>query len=150
MKQQLSISKALFAGISATVIMTLFTYMGQIMDIKMNIPEMLSSMFGGNLIIGWFMHFMIGILLAFGYAILFYRKINIKPVWLKGAVFGIIPWLMAQVIVMPMMSIMNGMTYSAGFFSGSLMMAMASLVGHLIFGTVIGVLYKPKTQLATV
>ncbi len=143
MKQQFSVSKAIIAGLAGTVIMTLFTYMGLLMNINMNIPAMLSTMLGGNLIIGWIMHFMIGIILALNYGIIFYNNIKINSVWLKGAIFGIIPWLMAQVIVMPMMSIMNGMSYGAGFFSGSFKMATASLVGHLIFGAVVGIIYKP-------
>lgn len=149
MKHQFSFSRTIIAGIAATVIMTLFTYVGQIMNIKMDIPAMLSSMFGGNLMIGWVMHFMIGIILAFNYTILFYSKFNINPIWLRGAIFGIIPWLMAQIIVMPMMSMMNGMPYSAGLFSGSFMMAMASFVGHLIFGAAVGIIYKPEAQFAT-
>ncbi len=149
MKQQFSVSRAIIAGLAGTVIMTLFTYMGQIMNINMNIPAMLSTMFGGNLMIGWIMHFMIGIILAFNYGIIFYNRTKINSVWLKGAIFGIIPWLMAQVIVMPMMSIMNGMPYSAGFFSGSFKMAAASLMGHLIFGAVVGIIYKPDVKLAT-
>jgi hypothetical protein len=49
------------------------------------------------------------------------------------------PWLMAQVVVMPMM----GMP----LFSGSMAMAMGSLVGHLVYGVVIGAMIgDPATQ----
>ena len=57
MKSQFSFTKAVVAGISATVVMTLFTYMGGMMNIKMDIPAMLGNMFGGSLVIGWVMHF---------------------------------------------------------------------------------------------
>ena len=144
MKHQFSLSRTILAGIIGTVIMTLFTYMGKLMNIEMNIPAMLSSMFGGNLIIGWIMHFMIGTFLAFFYTFLFYEKISVNPVWLRGAIYGILPWLMAQILVMPMMSLMNGMSFSGGLFSGSFMMAMASLIGHLIFGAVVAIIYEPK------
>ncbi len=146
MKSQFSISKAVFSGIIATIIMTLFTYMGQLMNIKMNIPKMLSSMFGGNLMMGWLMHFMIGVFLAISYGAIFYTKLKIDSLWLRGAAFGILPWLMAQIIVMPMMSMMNGMPYSSGLFSGSFMLATGSFVGHLIFGAVVGFLYKPENK----
>jgi len=69
-------------------------------------------MLGGNIIIGWTMHFMIGTTLAASYGFLLHDRININKSWLRGAVFGIIPWLMAQLIVMPMMSQMNGMGFS--------------------------------------
>jgi uncharacterized membrane protein YagU involved in acid resistance len=149
MNSQFSFSKAVVAGIVATVVMTLFTYMGGMMGIKMNIPEMLGSMFGESLIIGWMMHFMIGIVLAVNYGIIFYSRVNINPLWLRGALFGLLPWLMAQIMVMPMMSLMNDMPFSAGLFSGSVMMAMASMVGHLVYGAVLGVVYKPEPKLLT-
>jgi len=150
MKSQFSFTKAFVAGISGTVIMTLFTYMGGMMNIKMDKPAMLGNMFGGSLIIGWIMHFMIGVILSFNYAIIFYPIVRINPAWLKGALFGILPWLMAQILVMPMMNVMNGMSFSSGLFSGSIIMAMASLVGHLIFGAALGFLYKldPKLVIA--
>ena len=148
MKHQFSFSRAIIAGLAGTVMMTLFTYMGQFMNIKMDIPAMLSTMFGGNLVLGWIMHFMIGIILGVSYGALFYSKFNISPTWLRGAIFAIIPWLMAQIVVMPMMNIMNGMTYSSGFFSGSIMMAMASLMGHFVFGAVAGFIYNPEVKLA--
>lgn len=44
MKVQFSITKSIVAGISATFVMTLFTYLGEMMNIKMNIPAMLSSL----------------------------------------------------------------------------------------------------------
>lgn len=147
MKSQFSLTKALVSGISATIIMTLFTVLGGMMNINMDIPEMLGSMFGGNLMIGWIMHFVIGIILAVNYGLLFYPSTKINPLWLRGAIFGIIPWIMAQIMVMPMMSMMNGMSFSSGLFSGSMMMAGASLVGHLVYGAVLGSIYKHSPKL---
>jgi uncharacterized membrane protein YagU involved in acid resistance len=48
----------------------------------------------------------------------------------RGAVFSLLPWLMAQLVVMPMM----GMP----LFSGSMAMAGGSLIGHLMYGAVLG------------
>ena len=55
---------------------------------------------------------------------------------------------MAQVVVMPIMSIMNSGSYGAGFFSGSVMLAGASLMGHLLYGVVLGLVYKPGVAAA--
>jgi hypothetical protein len=52
----------------------------------------------------------------------------------RGAPYGLAPFLMAQLVVMPMM----GMP----LFSGSASMAMGSLVGHLIYGGVLGWIYS--------
>jgi len=45
MKAQFSFTRVMVAGISATIIMTLFAYVGGIMNIKMDVPSMLASMF---------------------------------------------------------------------------------------------------------
>jgi len=123
--------------------MTMFTFMAPLMGFEMNIPAMLSGTMGAPLILGWLAHFIIGTILAVGYAAIYLP--STKPIAgiKSGAIFSIIPWLMAQIIVMPMMTIMNGGTFGAGFFSGSMIIAGASLMGHLFYGAVLGLVYKP-------
>jgi len=110
----------------------------------MNPAVMLAGAMGGNLALGWAAHFMIGITLAAGYALVGSKLPG--PGMARGALFGIAPYLMAQTIVMPMM----GMP----LFSGSVAMAMGSLIGHLVYGMVIGGIYgeataeQPATALA--
>ena len=147
MNKNAQLSKAILAGIIGTIGMTLFMMMGNMMGIQMNVPKMLASMFGGNLIIGWVMHFMIGTILAIGYEYFFIKIIKINNPILRGAVYGILPWFMAQVMVMPMMSMMQGMSYFDGFFSGSIIMASASLMAHFVFGIVVGYIDRPSEQL---
>lgn len=146
MKLNFSFKSAVIAGIAGTVVMTMFTYMAPLMGFSMDIPKMLGSMFGDSIVIGWIMHFMIGIILAVTYGLIFYNKLSLSNPFVKGAVFAILPWLMAQLIVMPMMSSMQGMGFAAGLFSGSVLIAMASLMGHLLYGAVVGKLYKPIFQ----
>ena len=148
MNANATLSKAILAGIIGTIGMTLFMMMGNLMGIEMNVPQMLASMFGGNLIIGWGMHFMIGIILAVGYEYFFITRIKIENPLIRGAVYGIIPWLMAQIMVMPMMMLMNGGSYFDGFFSGSAIMASASLMAHFFFGAIVGFICKPERTLS--
>ncbi|MGB5288209.1 MAG: DUF6789 family protein [Ignavibacteriaceae bacterium] len=143
MKNNFSFKSAVIAGVIGTAAMTLFTYMAPVMGIEMNIPSMLASTFGAPIIIGWIMHFMIGIILAINFAALFLQRFGSSNKIKSGSMFSLIPWLMAQVVVMPMMTIMNGGGYFDGFFSGSIMMVLASLLGHLIYGTVLSLIYKP-------
>ena len=49
---------------------------------------------------------------------------------MKGITWGLVLWLLAQVVMMPMMG--------AGFFSVSVMPAMGSLIGHLAYGWLLG------------
>ncbi len=148
MKNVFSLSKAVSAGIAGTIAMTIFMFMGKFMGINMNVPKMLSSMFGGSLAIGWAMHFMIGIFLAFSFGLIFYNLIGINNKIVKGMLFGIIPWFMAQMIVMPMMSVLQGMNFSDGLFSGSFKLAFASLIAHFVYGAVVGAIYKPQLKTA--
>lgn len=143
MKSNLSINSAVIAGLIATAAMTAFTFMAPLMGIKMNIPAMLAETMGAPIIVGWIAHFMIGIILAINFAALFFPKYVSSDLIKSGILFSLIPWLMAQIVVMPIMSIMNGGSYGAGFFSGSVMLAGASLMGHLLYGVVLGLIYKP-------
>lgn len=147
MNKNTQLQKAVLSGIVGTIGMTLFMMMGNLMGIQMNVPKMLASMFGGNLIIGWGMHFMTGTILALIYVFFFIKIIKITNSLFRGAVYGIFPWFIAQVMVMPMMSIINGMSYFDGFFSGSLLMASASLIAHLFYGLILGFINKPNGEL---
>jgi uncharacterized membrane protein YagU involved in acid resistance len=86
---------------------------------------------GGSLPMGWVGHLIIGSILAVIYAASAGRLRG--AAWVRGATFAIAPFLMAQVVVMPMM----GMPV----FSGSAPMAMGSLIGHVIYGAVVGAIY---------
>lgn len=77
-------------------------------------------------------HFMIGMILTVGYALIFASRLP-GPYPARGMIYSLIPWLMAQAVMMPMMG--------AGFFSGSMMAAGGSLMGHLVFGAVAGLVY---------
>jgi len=144
MKQNISIKSALTAGFIATAAMTAFTFMAPLMGFEMNIPKMLAGTMGAPIIVGWIAHFMIGEILAVNFAVIFLKKLNKAADIKSGAIFGLIPWLIAQIMVMPMMNVMSGGSFIDGLFSGSIMIAMASLIGHLIYGAILGGIYKPK------
>ena len=80
---------------------------------------------------GWIAHFMIGVILAELYAVVAGSLPG--PVVVRGALFALAPWLLAQVVVMPMMGM--------GLFSGAMNLAMGSLLGHIIYGGVVGAVY---------
>lgn len=129
----LSIIRAALAGLVGTTAMTGLMLAAPMMGLPpMNIGEMLGSMMGGVTALGWAAHFMIGTGFAVGYAGVLARRLPGPPV-ARGMLFALAPWLMAQVVVMPMMG--------AGFFSGSVLAAMGSLMGHLVYGAVIGATY---------
>lgn len=126
----LDFKKIVLAGIGGTAAMTMVGLWGAPMMglAPMNPADMLAGAMGGMLALGWAAHFMIGLVLAMGYALV--AKFLPGPAIARGALYSLAPWLMAQLMVMPMM----GMP----MFSGSLMMAMGSLIGHLVYGAVTG------------
>ena len=133
MIHQLNLKKAIVAGLAGTAAMTLLMLMAPRMGVPpMNIPEMLGSVMGGSLALGWAAHAMIGVGLAVIYAAFAVGHLP-GPGAARGATFSIAPWLMAQLVVMPMMG--------AGVFSGSPVLAGASLMAHLVFGAVVGGVY---------
>jgi uncharacterized membrane protein YagU involved in acid resistance len=142
MNSKFEIKSALLAGFAGTAAMTVFTLMAPLMGFEMNIPRMLAGTMGLPILFGWLAHFMIGEILALTYAAVFLKTINADSGIKSGALFGLIPWLAAQIMVMPMMSIINGGGYFSGFFSGSILIASASLMGHLIYGTIVGAIYE--------
>ncbi len=135
--------RAALAGIIGTVMMTVVgLYAAPLMGIPaMNPADMLADQMGGSAAMGWIGHFMIGVIFAEVYAVVAGSLPG--PVVVRGALFALAPWLLAQVVVMPMMGM--------GLFSGDMTMAMGSLIGHIIYGGVVGAVYgQPSTGAAPV
>ena len=133
-----NISSILKGGLIATAAMTLLMLVAPMMGMpKMPIGEMLAGFMGVPVAFGWIAHFMIGVVLAAAYVVFWKDRLSGKPV-VKGLLFSLIPFFMAQIIVMPMMG--------AGLFSmnsgAPMMMVMGSLIGHLVYGTVLGIVSK--------
>jgi uncharacterized membrane protein YagU involved in acid resistance len=125
------ITKAIGGGVVATLAMTaVAVFVAPMMGMPpMNPAEMLAGRMGDSIVMGWIGHLMIGVTLALIYAILVSSHLPGPPT-VRGMLFGLAPWLLAQLAVMPMMGM--------GLFSGSMQMAMGSLIGHLVYGAVLG------------
>lgn len=126
-------ARVIVAGLLGTAAMTIVgVYAAPLMGLPpMNPAVMLAGAMGGNLALGWIAHFGIGVTLAAMYATVGPSLPGGPAV--RGALWGIAPFLAAQIVVMPVM----GMP----LFSGSVSMATGSLVGHLVYGAVLGLVY---------
>jgi hypothetical protein len=88
------------AGIVGTIIMTIVMMIAAMMGMpRMSPPAMLAGMTGMPIAVEWVMHFMIGIIFAFAYTYLFAPKVKIGNIFLKGAVFGFIAFVFAQIMI---------------------------------------------------
>ena len=127
--------RAFLSGFVGTMAITLMMYfVAPIMvGTKMDIAQMLGSLVRDSWWAGLGMHFVNGtIVFPLLYTFVFYSVLPGGST-MKGITWGVILWVLAQIAVMPMMG--------AGFFSansGGLMAAIASLLGHLVYGWVLG------------
>lgn len=126
--------RATLGGAAGTLMMTAMMYLiAPMMGLHMDIAAMLGSMLGGSWAAGMMMHVVNGaVLFPALYAFVVEPKIPGSPA-ARGALWGAALWVVAQTMVMPMMG--------AGMFSSAMggpMAAMASLVGHLLYGAVLG------------
>jgi len=126
--------KTIGGGFLGTLAMTAMMYfVAPMMGLRMDIAAMLGDTLG----IGWsgglLAHVFNGTFvfpLVYGFVLA--HLLPGSPA-VKGAAWGVILWLAAQLVVMPMMG--------AGLFSaaaGGMMAAVGSLVGHLLYGAVLG------------
>ena len=128
-------ARAALGGFVGTLVMTAMMYgVAPMMGLHMDIAAMLGSMLGGR-IAGMVMHFVNGsVIFPAIYAYVLYAHLPGSPA-IRGTIWGLALWLVAQTVVMPMMG--------AGLFSsamGGMMAAVGSLIGHVLYGGLLGVI----------
>lgn len=146
----MSVLGAIVAGVVGTIVITIVMRMAPQMGMpKMDIVGMLGSMFSpeGNRTLGWAMHLMMGVVFALIYALLWSAGVgNVGLLW--GAIFGAAHWLVAGAMMggMGMMhaGVKAGTMEAPGVFmlnNGGMMAFMGGLIGHVIFGLVVALVY---------
>jgi len=133
---------ALLAGLFATAVMSgVLAILDAAGLPKLDPPVSLAAFMKVEVTLGWIAHFMIGAILAMLYALLFAGLRWQRP-WLRGTMFGVLPFLAAQMILVPLMG--------GGLFSTQMaqmvgqpvgLILLVSLVGHLVYGAVVGWIY---------
>jgi Family of unknown function (DUF6789) len=131
--------KGILAGLAATIVLSMLMVMKGKMGLMpdVNVIAMLAGKMGESLAMGWAAHFMIGVIgYGLAYALLF-SELPFGNHTTRGIVLGITGWLVMMVAVMPMMG--------AGLFGLSLpsgmMVPVATLMLHAVFGAVLGYVY---------
>ena len=131
--------KGMVAGLVATVVLSALMVMKAMMGVmpQLDLPKMIAGMMGqpDNPMMGWIVHFMIGIV-GYGIAMaLFGAKDPGQSNVGRGIFIAIGGWLVMMVAPMPMAG--------AGLFGMNMgiMAPMMTLVLHLIFGAVLGGVY---------
>ena len=136
----IKLKQAILGGLAATIAMTMVMFVAPMMGMPdMKIGNMLASFMAMPLWTGWLMHLMAGLIWATGYVFFVKERLNLNYV-LKGMVFALVPWLLMQLMAMPMMGL--------GIFSSKsadqMPMIAGTLIGHLVYGIVLGITTKAK------
>lgn len=85
---------------------------------------------------GWAVHLIVGILYALAYASFFAARLPGSPA-ARGALYGVLVFVLAQAFFMPLVG--------AGFFArGDIELLIGSLIGHVVYGMVVGWIYNPQ------
>jgi len=128
------LKKAVYGGVAGTIAMTMMAlWVAPLMTgMPMDIAAMLGGMVGG-LTMGWVAHILMGVIVfPLAYVFIFYGFLPGSAL-VRGLIFGVLLWVAAVVVVMPMAG--------AGFLMvniGGMLAVMASLVGHLFYGGLLG------------
>ena len=131
---KLKLGRVVLGGIVGTLAITFLMYVGgPMMGLpRMDVAAMLGGMLGGWGM-GMAMHILNGtVIFPLIFAYVLYAKLPGSP-HLKGILWGLILWVLAQIVVMPMMG--------AGLFGlrmGGIMPTVGSLMGHIVYGALLG------------
>lgn len=83
--------------------------------------------------VGWSIHFLVGVAFALVYAGVFDQRLP-GGALARGAIYGVLVFVLAQLVFMPLVG--------GGVFSrGDPQMIAGSLLGHLVYGGVVGWIY---------
>ena len=137
--------RACLAGFLGTIVVTcMVTFASPYMiGGPSDIAAMLAGLMGGSWLAGMAMHFTVGtVVLPLLYVAVLDWRLPGGPA-LRGAAWGMMLWLVSQAVVIPMTG--------GGFFSaaaGGVRVVADSLIGHLAYGLVMGVLAGSPHELA--
>ena len=142
----MNLSRAVASGIIATASMTALLLIepaiglpeiaiGQLLSTSLSVTTAHLSF---SPAVGWLAHFIVGSIWAVLFGAVFVSRLPGSPL-VQGLIYGALIFLVAQALFMPMVS--------AGFFSrGDPSMLIGSLLGHLVYGGVLGWVYASPAR----
>lgn len=136
----LSVLKVFYAAVVATGIMTLFMLGAPAIGLPaMNVGDLLGSIFRDNIIIGWFIHSIIGIIFTFVYVGFFNDYLPVINNIQRGTMYGIIVFIFSEINFM--------LINLAGFLNWNqkenmALMIFGNCIACIIYGAVLGTFFK--------
>lgn len=143
----INVARAIVGGLVGTVVMTALWLVEPYLGLQsLAAGHILSSLlavttayFSPGPALGWTIHLLIGIAFASLYAVVFVGRLPGPPA-VRGLLYGCLIFILAQLAFMPLVG--------AGVFSrGDVPLLIGSLVGHLVYGGLVGGIYgEPRAQ----
>jgi len=128
--------KNTIAGILGTTIMSILIFLSENINLpRLPVWEIISEKTNTPIIIGWLIHFLIGIFFAFIFS-LFSRKEFYKINISTGMIFGFTIFIFVQTLSIT----------TSGIKENQLLLALGSAIGHIIYGAVIGFFLQTKDK----
>lgn len=143
----MNVRRAVAAGFIGTVVMTALWLVEPRLglarlaagDILSSLLAVLTAYASLGPVLGWTIHFSVGLILALLYASRFVGRLPGTPA-MRGLLYGFMIFLIAQVLFLPLVG--------AGMFSrGDMAMVLGSLIGHLAYGGLVGLVYGTSPQI---
>ena len=127
-----ALPRAIVGALIGTIVFTLrMKFLAPMMiGHPMDIAAVLGTFTGLGTSAGMIMHFLLGTI-GFAVGFLIVGPYLPGPIWLRGVTFMVGVWFLAGLIAMPILGV--------GFFFGGAREAMAALIGHVVFGAILGV-----------
>lgn len=132
--------QAIAGGIAGTAVITALMFLLSMLGMPdIDYGNLLAQFTHTSPAVGWIMHFLMGIALAFLY-VYFFREFLPGPFWAKGLVFSVLPWVLTLIMLFPMVDTLNVLntTQSPGIF------IVSTMIAYLAFGVVLGLVAHPK------
>jgi len=137
----MKVTRAVMAGLVGTAAMTVLLLVEPLVGLpKVAIGQVLSTALGltpayltVGAVAGWIIDFLVGVVFALLYAGVFAGRLPGSAL-ARGAIYGVLVFVLAQLVFMPLVG--------GGVFSrGDVEMIAGSLVGHLVYGGLVGWIY---------
>ncbi|MCE9624689.1 MAG: hypothetical protein K8R69_04415 [Deltaproteobacteria bacterium] len=127
-----SMTRAMLAGFMATLAMAFLGFLATRMGMPfLNWAKTFGHSTGGPMF-GYLAFFIVGVVMAVIYVAVFHERLPGSS-WKRGLFFSFMMWVATGAALAPLLHL--------GFFMGSLMVALGTLMTYMLYGGVLGYLY---------
>jgi hypothetical protein len=132
--------KTIYTGLIATAAMTAFMFIAPYIGLpRMDMGELLGSVFGGKEGLGWIAHAVIGIILVIPYVLLLNRWLPVDNKVARGIIYGLLVFVFSE-IVLTAINVGGYLQWPEKERMGA--MVFGNAIACMIYGAVLGFFYE--------